>query len=92
MKERVICFLVLALISSSTLMFGQDKILDYWDKKKVLPDSVICSGQALGSSIPENIVLDYLCNTRNDYFNPNSRYRLRYYPVCKAEALSLIHI
>lgn len=57
-------------------MFGQDKILDYWDKKEVLPDSVICSGQALGSSIPENIVLDYLCNTRNDYFDPNSSYRL----------------
>ncbi|GEM_PF-3644079 len=88
MKERVICLLVLVLVSSATLVFGQDKILDYWDKKEVLPDSVICSGQPLGSSIPENIVLDYLCNTRNDYFNPNSRYRLRYYPVCKVEASS----
>lgn len=70
-------------------MFGQDRILDYWDKKEVLPDSVICPGQALGSSIPENIVLDYLCNTRNDCFiNPNSRYKLQYYSVCKVEASS----
>ena len=46
MKEKVICFFTLALISSTTLMFGQDSILDYWDKKEVLPDSVICSGQA----------------------------------------------
>lgn len=68
-------------------MFGQDSILDYWDKKEVLPDSVICPGPP-GTSIPENIVLDYLCNTRNDYFNPNSGYRLRYYPVCKVEASS----
>ena len=86
MKEKVICFLVLALVSSSTLMFGQDSILDYWDKKEVFPDSVICPAPP-GSSIPENVVLDYLCNTRNDCFiNPNSRYRLHYYPVCKVEA------
>ena len=32
MKEKVICFFTLALISSTTLMFGQDSILDYWDK------------------------------------------------------------
>ena len=32
MKEKVICFFTLALISSTTLMFGQDKILNYWDK------------------------------------------------------------
>ena len=32
MKEKVICFLTLALISSATLMFCQDKILNYWDK------------------------------------------------------------
>ena len=88
MKEKVICFLVLALVSSTTLMFGQDSILDYWDKKEVFPDSVICPAPP-GSSIPENIVLDYLCNTRNDCFiNPNSRYKLRYYPVCKVEASS----
>lgn len=86
MKGRVICFLVLVLVSSATLMFGQDKILDYWDEKEVLPDSVICPAPP-GSSIPENVVLDYLCNTRNDCFiNPNSRYRLHYYPVCKVEA------
>ena len=67
-------------------MFGQDSILDYWDKKEVFPDSVICPAPP-GSSIPENVVLDYLCNTRNDCFiNPNSRYKLRYYPVCKVEA------
>lgn len=88
MKEKVICFLVLALVSSSTLMFGQDSILDYWDKKEVFPDSVICPAPP-GSSIPENVVLDYLCNTRNDCFiNPDSRYKLRYYPVCKVEASS----
>ncbi len=88
MKEKVICFFTLALISSTTLMFGQDSILDYWDKKEVFPDSVICPAPP-GSSIPENIVLDYLCNTRNDCFiNPNSRYKLRYYPVCKVEASS----
>lgn len=86
MKEKVICFFTLALISSTTLMFGQDSILDYWDKKEVFPDSVICPAPP-GSSIPENVVLDYLCNTRNDCFiNPNSRYKLRYYPVCKVEA------
>lgn len=86
MKEKVICFLVLALVSSSTLMFGQDSILDYWDKKEVFPDSVICPAPPV-SPIPENVVLDYLCNTRNDCFiNPNSRYRLHYYPVCKVEA------
>ncbi len=88
MKEKVICFFTLALISSTTLMFGQDSILDYWDKKEVFPDSVICPAPP-GSSIPENVVLDYLCNTRNDCFiNPNSRYKLRYYPVCKVEASS----
>lgn len=88
MKEKVICFFTLALISSTTLMFGQDSILDYWDKKEVFPDSVFCPAPP-GSSIPENVVLDYLCNTRNDCFiNPNSRYKLRYYPVCKVEASS----
>ena len=88
MKEKVICFFTLALVSSSTLMFGQDSILDYWDKKEVFPDSVICPAPP-GSSIPENVVLDYLCNTKNDCFiNPNSRYRLHYYPVCKVEASS----
>lgn len=88
MKEKVICFFTLALISSTTLMFGQDSILDYWDKKEVFPDSVICPAPP-GSSIPENVVLDYLCNTRNDCFiNPDSRYKLRYYPVCKVEASS----
>lgn len=35
MKERVICLLVLVLVSSATLVFGQDSILDYWDKKEV---------------------------------------------------------
>lgn len=89
MKEKVICFLTLVLISSSTLMFGQDNILDYWDEKEVLPDSVICPAQAQPSSIPKNVVLEYLCNTRNDCFiNPDSRYKLRYYPVCKVEASS----
>ncbi len=91
MKEKVICFLTLVLISSTTLMFGQDSILDYWDKKEVFPDSVICPhpSSALVPPIPESVVLDYLCNTRNDCFiNPNSRYRLHYYPVCKVEASS----
>lgn len=72
-------------------MFGQDSILDYWDKKEVFPDSVICPhpSSALVPPIPESVVLDYLCNTRNDCFiNPNSRYRLHYYPVCKVEASS----
>lgn len=85
MKEKVICFFTLALISSTTLMFGQDNILDYWDKKEVFPDSVICFAQI--SSIPEKVVLDYLCNTRNDCFiNPYNGYRLRYYPICKVDA------
>ena len=85
MKEKVICFFTLVLISSTTLMFGQDNILDYWDKKEVFPDSVICFAQI--SSIPEKVVLDYLCNTRNDCFiNPYNGYRLRYYPICKVDA------
>ena len=89
MKEKVICFLTLVLISSSTLMFGQDKILDYWDEREVFPDSVDWFALAQVSSIPENVVLEYLCNTRNDCFiNPDSGYKLRYYPVCKVEASS----
>lgn len=72
-------------------MFGQDSILDYWDKKEVFPDSVICPhpSSALVPPIPESVVLDYLCNTRNDCFiNPYNGYRLRYYPICKVEASS----
>ena len=85
MKQEAMCFLAIALISSSTLMFGQDKILDYWEKKEVFPDSVILCAQI--SSIPENVVLDYLCDTRNDCFiNPYNGYKLRYYPVCKVDA------
>lgn len=87
MKERVMSFLVLALISSSTLMFGQDKILDYWDKEEAFPDSVDWFALAQVSPIPESVVLDYLCNTRNDCFiNPYNGYKLRYFPVCKVEA------
>lgn len=82
MKEKVMYFF--ALILSSTLMFGQDNILDYLDKKDVFPDSVIPFAQI--SSIPENVVLDYLCNTRNDCFiNPYNGYKLRYYPICKVD-------
>lgn len=88
MKEKVICFLTLALISSSTLMFGQDKILDYWDKKEAFPDSLISVIYSTRvSPIPESVVLDYLCNTRNDCFiNPDNGYKFRYFPVCKVNA------
>lgn len=87
MKKKVIYFLTLALISSSTLMFGQDKILDYWDKEEAFPDSADWFALAQVSPIPESVVLDYLCNTRNDCFiNPYNGYKFRYFPVCKVEA------
>lgn len=79
MKKGLI---LISIFLSHISLFGQKHFLDYFPEEKIISDSI--NYRELFTSIPEELVLNYLCNERNDCFiNPYNGYILKYYPLYK---------